>query len=287
MNTISSMTGAASVQYNSNELSFSITLKTVNNRFLDVYFKLSDNIISLESKFRSLCAEYLKRGKLECTVSTLVNNSELSEIDEIELEKLSKSLNLIKKHIDFAQINALEILNTPGILKNSSRINEEIENKLTEGFKNALEKLIESRKREGEKLKTSLLSLLDNVEKCVQKIKPMLDKIVLGQRQKLLDKIATFDIEVDENRVEQEVVLAAQKADVQEEYDRLCSHIIEVRNILQKGGLVGKRLDIMMQELNRESNTLASKASSIDLTKIAVDLKVLIEQMREQIQNLE
>ena len=115
----------------------------------------------------------------------------------------------------------------------------------------------------------------------------MLDKIVLGQRQKLLDKIATFDIEVDENRVEQEVVLAAQKADVQEEYDRLCSHIIEVRNILQKGGLVGKRLDIMMQELNRESNTLASKASSIDLTKIAVDLKVLIEQMREQIQNLE
>lgn len=287
MNTISSMTGAASVQYNSNELSFSITLKTVNNRFLDVYFKLSDNIISLESKFRSLCAEYLKRGKLECTVSTLVNNSELSEIDEIELEKLSKSLNLIKKHIDFAQINALEILNTPGILKNSSRINEEIENKLTEGFKNALEKLIESRKREGEKLKTSLLSLLDNVEKCVQKIKPMLDKIVLGQRQKLLDKIATFEIEVDENRVEQEVVLAAQKADVQEEYDRLCSHIIEVRNILQKGGLVGKRLDIMMQELNRESNTLASKASSIDLTKIAVDLKVLIEQMREQIQNLE
>lgn len=287
MNTISSMTGAASVQYNSNELSFSITLKTVNNRFLDVYFKLSDNIISLESKFRSLCAEYLKRGKLECTVSTLVNNSELSEIDEIELEKLSKSLNLIKKHIDFAQINALEILNTPGILKNSSRINEEIENKLTEGFKNALEKLIESRKREGEKLKTSLLSLLDNVEKCVQKIKPMLDKIVLGQRQKLLDKIATFDIEVDENRVEQEVVLAAQKADVQEEYDRLCSHIIEVRNILQKGGLVGKRLDIMMQELNRESNTLASKASSIVLTKIAVDLKVLIEQMREQIQNLE
>ena len=287
MNTISSMTGAASVQYNSNELSFSITLKTVNNRFLDVYFKLSDNIISLESKFRSLCAEYLKRGKLECTVSTLVNNSELSEIDEIELEKLSKSLNLIKKHIDFAQINALEILNTPGILKNSSGINEEIEKKLTEGFKNALEKLIESRKREGEKLKTSLLSLLDNVEKCVQKIKPMLDKIVLGQRQKLLDKIATFDIEVDENRVEQEVVLAAQKADVQEEYDRLCSHIIEVRNILQKGGLVGKRLDIMMQELNRESNTLASKASSIDLTKIAVDLKVLIEQMREQIQNLE
>ena len=281
------MTGAASVQYNSNELSFSITLKTVNNRFLDIYFKLSDNILPLESKFRSLCAEYLKRGKLECTVSTLVNNSELSEIDEIELEKLSKSLNLIKKHIDFAQINALEILNTPGILKNSSRINEEIENKLTEGFKNALEKLIESRKREGEKLKTSLLSLLDNVEKCVQKIKPMLDKIVLGQRQKLLDKIATFDIEVDENRVEQEVVLAAQKADVQEEYDRLCSHIIEVRNILQKGGLVGKRLDIMMQELNRESNTLASKASSIDLTKIAVDLKVLIEQMREQIQNLE
>ena len=287
MNTISSMTGAASVQFNSNELSFSITLKTVNNRFLDIYFKLSDNILPLESKFRSLCAEYLKRGKIECSISTLINSSELSDIDENELEKLSKKLNLIKKHIDFAQINALEILNTPGILKNGSGINEEIEKKLTEGFKIALEKLIESRMREGEKLKNSLLFLLDNVEVCVQKIKPMLDKIVSGQRQKLLDKIATFDIEVDENRVEQEVVLAAQKADVQEEYDRLCSHIIEVRNILQKGGLVGKRLDIMMQELNRESNTLASKASSIDLTKIAVDLKVLIEQMREQIQNLE
>lgn len=287
MSSIFSMTGAASVQYNSNELAFSITLKTVNNRFLDIYFKLSDNILPLESKFRSLCAEYLKRGKIECSISTLINSSELSDIDENELEKLSKKLNLIKKHIDFAQINALEILNTPGILKNGSGINEEIEKKLTEGFKIALEKLIESRMREGEKLKNSLLFLLDNVEVCVQKIKPMLDKIVSGQRQKLLDKIATFDIEVDENRVEQEVVLAAQKADVQEEYDRLCSHIIEVRNILQKGGLVGKRLDIMMQELNRESNTLASKASSIDLTKIAVDLKVLIEQMREQIQNLE
>ena len=287
MSSIFSMTGAASVQFNSNELSFSITLKTVNNRFLDIYFKLSDNILPLESKFRSLCAEYLKRGKIECSISTLINSSELSDIDENELEKLSKKLNLIKKHIDFAQINALEILNTPGILKNGSGINEEIEKKLTEGFKIALEKLIESRMREGEKLKNSLLFLLDNVEVCVQKIKPMLDKIVSGQRQKLLDKIATFDIEVDENRVEQEVVLAAQKADVQEEYDRLCSHIIEVRNILQKGGLVGKRLDIMMQELNRESNTLASKASSIDLTKIAVDLKVLIEQMREQIQNLE
>ena len=129
--------------------------------------------------------------------------------------------------------------------------------------------------------------MLDNVESCVKKIKPILDKIVSDQRQKLLDKIASFDIEVDENRIEQEVVLAAQKADVQEEYDRLCAQIAEVRNILQKGGLVGKRLDIMMQELNRESNTLASKASSIELTKIAVDLKVLIEQMREQIQNLE
>ena len=213
--------------------------------------------------------------------------AELSQIDESELEKLAKSINTIKKHIDFAQVNALEILNTPGILKNGSGLNEEIEKKLNDGFKSALEKLIESRKREGEKLKVSLLSLLDNVETCVQKIKPMLDKIVSDQRQKLLDKIASFDIEVDENRIEQEVVLAAQKADVQEEYDRLCAHIAEVRNILQKGGLVGKRLDIMMQELNRESNTLASKASSIELTKIAVDLKVLIEQMREQIQNLE
>ena len=287
MNTISSMTGAASVQYNSNELSFSITIKTVNNRFLDAYFKLSDNISHLESNFRALCAEYLKRGKIECTVSTLINSSELSQIDESELEKLAKSINTIKKHIDFAQVNALEILNTPGILKNGSGLNEEIEKKLNDGFKSALEKLIESRKREGEKLKISLLSLLDNVESCVKKIKPMLDKIVSGQRQKLLDKIASFDIEVDENRIEQEVVLAAQKADVQEEYDRLCAHIVEVRNILQKGGLVGKRLDIMMQELNRESNTLASKASSIELTKIAVDLKVLIEQMREQIQNLE
>ena len=217
----------------------------------------------------------------------LINSSELSQIDESELEKLAKSINTIKKHIDFAQVNALEILNTPGILKNGSGLNEEIEKKLNDGFKSALEKLIESRKREGEKLKVSLLSLLDNVETCVQKIKPMLDKIVSDQRQKLLDKIASFDIEVDENRIEQEVVLAAQKADVQEEYDRLCAHIAEVRNILQKGGLVGKRLDIMMQELNRESNTLASKASSIELTKIAVDLKVLIEQMREQIQNLE
>ena len=287
MNTISSMTGAASVQYNSNELSFSITVKTVNNRFLDAYFKLSDNISHLESNFRALSAEYLKRGKIECTVSTLINSSELSQIDETELEKFAKSINTIKKHIDFAQINALEILNTPGILKNGSGLNEEIEKKLNDGFKSALEKLIESRKREGEKLKISLISLLDNVESCVKKIKPMLDKIVSGQRQKLLDKIASFDIDVDESRIEQEVVLAAQKADVQEEYDRLCAHIVEVRNILQKGGLVGKRLDIMMQELNRESNTLASKASSIELTKIAVDLKVLIEQMREQIQNLE
>ena len=151
----------------------------------------------------------------------------------------------------------------------------------------AINKLVTARAHEGEKLKLAIQSRLESIEKELLPVEKALSELVSKEREKIKAKIAELSIEIDPNRIEQEVTLAAQKADVREEYDRLKAHIKEVRSILQTGGICGKRLDFMMQEFNREANTLASKASSLDITKVAVELKVLIEQMREQVQNIE
>ena len=162
-----------------------------------------------------------------------------------------------------------------------------IEKLFFEALNQAISELKQNRISEGANLISALKALLKKIEVNLDKLSPILDNLVIKERNKILERLTNIDIKLDENRLEQEVSIAAQKADIREEYDRLRSHIKESYKLLDKGGVIGKRFDFMLQEFNREANTMASKASNLEITSIAVDLKVIIEQIREQVQNLE
>ncbi|NLK84629.1 MAG: YicC family protein [Aeromonadales bacterium] len=287
MTVIKSMTGSANTVLNTEVATITIDLNSVNGRFLEINFKLPDTLKHLEQKLRAIGQEKLARGKVDCYINISLNSSSLLNIDNEALVSLAASINTIQENIPHANVNALEILNFPGIIKQSSNIQEIIDRELLNNFGKALDKLSEARESEGQKLKEALTVRLNLISKQADIIEQQLKDLVLNERNRILNKIAEMKVEVDPARIDQEVAIAAQKADVEEEYDRLRSHIREVTKILDKGGVCGKRLDFMMQEFNRESNTLASKASNLEITQIAVELKVLIEQMREQIQNIE
>ena len=288
MSIIHSMTGSASKLVNSQLANINIDISSVNGRYLEIYLKLPDNLRHLDSKLRALCQEKLTRGKLDCYITYALNAQASLNIDVNQLEALSEALNQVEKTIPNAcNLNPMEILQYPGILKQPANIQDLIDEQVLENFAKALDSLVKTRESEGEKLKLALQVRLDLIEKQADLIEAQLTNLTKIEREKLLKKIEDLKIEIDPQRIEQEVAIIAQKADVEEEYDRLRAHIKEVRAILDKGGICGKRLDFMMQEFNRESNTLASKASNLDITRIAVELKVLIEQMREQVQNIE
>lgn len=287
MTVIKSMTGSANTVLNAEVATITIDLNSVNGRFLEINFKLPDTLKHLEQKLRAIGQEKLARGKVDCYINISLNSSSLLNIDNEALVSLAASINTIQENIPHANVNALEILNFPGIIKQSSNIQEIIDRELLNNFGKALDKLSEARESEGQKLKEALTVRLNLISKQADIIEQQLKDLVLNERNRILNKIAEMKVEVDPARIDQEVAIAAQKADVEEEYDRLRSHIREVTKILDKGGVCGKRLDFMMQEFNRESNTLASKASNLEITQIAVELKVLIEQMREQVQNIE
>lgn len=288
MSIIHSMTGSASKLVNSQLANINIDISSVNGRYLEIYLKLPDNLRHLDSKLRALCQEKLTRGKLDCYITYALNAQASLNIDVNQLEALSEALNQVEKTIPNAcNLNPMEILQYPGILKQPANIQELIDEQVLENFAKALDSLVKTRESEGEKLKLALQVRLDLIEKQADLIEAQLTNLTKIEREKILKKIEDLKIEIDPQRIEQEVAIIAQKADVEEEYDRLRAHIKEVRSIIDKGGICGKRLDFMMQEFNRESNTLASKASNLDITRIAVELKVLIEQMREQVQNIE
>ena len=288
MSIIHSMTGSASKLINSQLANINIDISSVNGRYLEIYLKLPDNLRHLDSKLRALCQEKLTRGKLDCYITYALNAQASLNIDANQLEALSEALNQVEKTIPNAcNLNPMEILQYPGILKQPANIQDLIDEQVLENFAKALDSLVKTRESEGEKLKQALQVRLDLIEKQADLIEVQLANLTKIEREKILKKIEDLKIEIDPQRIEQEVAIIAQKADVEEEYDRLRAHIKEVRSILDKGGICGKRLDFMMQEFNRESNTLASKASNLDITRIAVELKVLIEQMREQVQNIE
>lgn len=284
---IHSMTGSASKLVNSELANINIDITSVNSRFLEIYLKLPDSLRHLDSKLRAVCQEKMTRGKLDCYVSFALNFSNTLNINDDALSALSGALDKIKGAMPQAQVSAMEVLNYPGIIKQPENIQDEIDAKIIEQFTSTLDELIKNRESEGKKLSDVLLSRLDLITTQADIIEEQLERLVQTERDRIVAKVAAMNIEIDSGRIEQEVAIAAQKADVGEEYDRLRAHIQEVKTILNKGGVCGKRLDFMMQEFNRESNTLASKASNLEITKVAVELKVLIEQMREQVQNIE
>ena len=287
MANIKSMTGSASIADNNKIANLNIDISSVNSRYLEIFLKIPDNLRHLDSQLRALIQSKLSRGKLDCFINYNLNLDESLNINQKTLDALTKALSTIKDSLPNSSINALEILNYPGVLNQEEHLPEKVDELILKDFEKALDELVKTRQSEGSKLKEALLTRLDLVSKQTDIVEKSLKVLVVNERQRLKDKIANFGVDVDPQRIEQEVALAAQRSDVEEEYDRLRAHIKEVKAILDKGGICGKRLDFMMQEFNRETNTLASKAATLDITQVAIELKVLIEQMREQVQNIE
>ena len=202
-------------------------------------------------------------------------------------KQLLGAANWLKQEAGQGDINLTEILRWPGVLASGEQDMDAIGADLMAAFDAAIDQFIEARGREGEAIKDMLLSRLEGVSEQIAVVRAHMPTVMLYQREKLTNRLAEIKGELDPARIEQEMVLLAQKQDVAEEMDRLEAHVTEARRILKKGGSEGRRLDFMMQEFNRESNTLASKSISAEITSAAVELKVLIEQMREQIQNVE
>jgi uncharacterized protein (TIGR00255 family) len=267
-----------------------VELRSVNHRYLDCSFKLPDVLRSLEPRLREKASSALARGKLDCMIRLQSHPAEAGElqIDTARLDALLAATRIIQDRLDCAApVNPLQVLQYPGIYSAPEESEEQLQKEAQSLFSKALENMRQNRQREGSKLAALVLDRLAQVETEVKATRKVLPLLMQQQRDRITTRIADLGVDIDQGRLEQELVYVTQKADVDEELDRLDAHIGEVRHTLQNGGPCGRRLDFLMQELNREANTLSSKSQSATTTQNAVELKVLIEQMREQIQNIE
>jgi uncharacterized protein (TIGR00255 family) len=264
-------------------------IRSVNQRFLETYFRLPEQFRSIEPVLRERFRKQLNRGKVECNLRFNANPAEKSKItlNTALAAELMTHANTIASLANNATVNPVEIMRWPGVMEAEEADMNKIQAEVLAGFDQALKDFIVARTDEGENLKMLLEQRLDGIIEQADIVKGFMPEIIQWQRKRITDKFADANIELESSRVEQELVLLAQKMDVDEEIDRLFSHVKETRSILKKGGAQGRRLDFMMQEFNREANTLGSKSINADITNSAVELKVLIEQMREQIQNIE
>lgn len=287
MTSIKSMTGFAQSRLECDEGTVTLDLKSVNFRYFEATFKLPDQFRSLESALRDKLKKAAPRGKFDCLLTYVPADHQALTLNKELTAALCGHLNYIKSLCPEAVIDAASVLSFEGVLMEDEKVRANLEDKILKLFDELVVKFIDNRSLEGERLKKVMQEKLDAIEVLLSPIKDQLDTLVVQERQKLQEKLEALKAEVSPDRLEQEVALLAQKSDIAEEYDRLQSHISAVRQILDEGGLCGKKLDFMMQEFNREANTMASKAANLDITKAAVELKVLVEQLREQVQNIE
>jgi len=287
---IHSMTAFAREQAHTPQGELIVELRSVNHRYLDCSFKIPDALRALEPRLREKLAATLARGKVECLIRLQAQPGETSPlaVDEARLDDLLVAARLVASRLgETTPVSPVDVLQFPGIYTSPEQSEEALQDAALELFAGALQNLQASRRREGDNLAVLIGERLVAVEELVRTARTLLPQLMQAQRERVIARIEELDAEVDEGRLEQELVYMAQKTDVDEELDRLGSHVGEVRRALDKGGPCGRRLDFLMQELNREANTLSSKSQSVRTTLDAVELKVLIEQMREQIQNIE
>ncbi|MGI8474284.1 YicC/YloC family endoribonuclease [Pectobacterium brasiliense] len=286
---IRSMTAYARREIKGNWGSAAWELRSVNQRYLETYLRLPEQFRSLEPVARERIRARLTRGKIECNLRFELDPSAQSAL--ILNEKLAKQLvnaaNWVKMQSDEGEINPVDILRWPGVMSAEEQDLDAISAELLTALEGALDDFIAARESEGDALKGMIEQRLAGVSAEVVKVRAQMPNILLWQRERLQNKLEDAQVQLENNRLEQELVLMAQRVDVAEELDRLDAHVKETYKILKKEEAVGRRLDFMMQEFNRESNTLASKSINADVTASAIELKVLIEQMREQIQNIE
>lgn len=266
-------------------------MRSINHRYLDVYLRLPENFIRLEPMLRELLRSKLQRGKIEITLryqpqNTAQNQIVVNQELALQLIKALHTTNQLAKTTELA-FNPLDFLRWPGVAQTPEANFSNIEPVLLETFKQAIDELIQARGREGKAIQEYLQQRLSDMQIQIDKTKERLPNILTEQRKKLLDRFAEAQLSLDPTRLEQEMVLFAQRIDVAEELSRLETHLVELKRTAQQAGANGRRLDFLLQELNREANTLGSKSVSIETTMAAVELKVLIDQMREQAQNIE
>ncbi|UDL04628.1 YicC/YloC family endoribonuclease [Marinobacter sp. CA1] len=270
--------------------SLTCEIRAVNHRYLEPGFRLPDTLRELENRFREQLRTRLKRGKVEVGMRLHLADSTSQElvINHDLAASVNEAANQINRILDNpAHINALDILRWPGVMQAAEQDLEPVKAEALALFERAVAELIEAREREGERLRPLFEDRLQQMASRVSEVRELMPELLAQQEQSLRERFQKASVELEPDRVSQEMVMLAQKSDVAEELDRLEAHIDEVTDTLAGDGAVGRRLDFLMQELNREANTLSSKSFDARVTRAAVDLKVLIEQMREQVQNLE
>jgi uncharacterized protein (TIGR00255 family) len=285
-----SMTGFAARSLNLNHASVNVDLRSVNQRFLELHFRLADEFRPLEPQLRELLNQRLARGKVECRISLTVLPTATQDngLNPAILERLALwQDDVLERLPGSAPLSVNEILRWPGAVQTATLSQEALNEAVLAGMRETLDELVESRLREGAKLRQHILDRLAAAEAQVAGLQPLLPALAAAQREKLAERLRDALGEAGHERLAQEVALAAQKADIDEEISRLTTHFAEVRRVLNQAGAVGKRLDFLMQELHREANTLGSKSVAAETSRVSLELKVLIEQMREQVQNIE
>jgi uncharacterized protein (TIGR00255 family) len=284
------MTGFAAAELVVAPLRLAWEVRSVNHRFLELAFRFPEELRALEPECRDIVGAVIRRGKVDCTLRIAASGADADTAVVVEeaLQQLRRLQDNVRAVFpDARQLSIGEVLRSPGVLKEPDRQLGALAEPAKTCLRAALTALQSARGREGERIVGALQERITGIKKLADEIRPLLAGAQNRYRERLQERLQRFDVQVQPERMEQELALLAQRVDVAEEVDRLVGHIAEIGDVLQRAEPVGRRLDFLIQELNREANTLSSKVQDESLTRAAVELKVLIEQMREQVQNLE
>jgi uncharacterized protein (TIGR00255 family) len=284
------MTAFARSQQNLDEGELTWELRSVNHRYLELHLRMPEEFRAGETRFREILQQRLKRGKVECFLrfNASTQQSDAISVNTQRAKALVKACHEINNLLHQpSEVDSIELLQWPGVVQESKLDMKPVLAACETGLNNALDELIANREREGERMRDLILQRCESIQQIVSQTREKMPEIQTRYQNKIRERLEAMNIEVNHDRLEQELVHLAQKMDIDEELDRLDSHLKEMSEVLNSDEAVGRRLDFLMQELNREANTLGSKSADISSTNASVELKVLIEQMREQIQNIE
>jgi uncharacterized protein (TIGR00255 family) len=287
---IYSMTGFASVAAEMDSGSLTLELRSVNHRYLDLQLRMPDELRAQEPLLREAIAAQMSRGKVECRINHAARQGALepAQLDRGMLQQLSTWSAQVREMLpDAGALSVNEVLRWNGVLASPALSAETLHGTLQTLLGRALEEFAAARQREGEKLRLFLLERVNQIDALRHAVSPRIPAAIAAYEARLRTRLLEALGSEDDERVRQEITLYASKVDVDEELSRLQTHLAEVRRVLEKGGAVGKRLDFLMQELHREANTLGSKSVDAEVSRSAMEIKILIEQMREQVQNIE
>ena len=285
-----SMTAFARIESQHDQGAVQWEIRSVNHRYLDVNLRLPEDLRRLDPKIRERIGARLKRGKVDCTLRVLTNPAQAGglAVDGDLAARIAGAAQSVANLLpNPAPVNPVDILRWPGVVQAPAADSERIERIVLDELDHALSDLAGMREREGARIDAMIRERLDDLEVEVRRVRELLPAVVEAFGDRMRARLAELGPALDEGRIEQELTLIAQRMDVAEELDRLEAHVAEIRATIEKPGPAGRRLDFLMQELNREANTLGSKSAAVTTSRASVDLKVLVEQMREQIQNVE